>query len=245
MAAFDRRPLRTQADPPDDRWSTLTCARPRLDTGGMSGSSLGRQCRASPTASTIAHGPHVECTECCAHGASTIRARRHVPYRRRCLRVHPCTHVRGRVRVRVCACAHSCARARGPQRNGALYKREGALSTHQYALACGVRVPSDRIACGRAGSLGAWPPEGTHGPHCARVPAVPREYWVSTAGGAAVKTTYGLIATDECRTRTRSPMHVCVRWCRAGGCHARHRRRRAALSRGKGHSARAATSRMV
>ena len=119
---------------------------------------------------------------CSAHGASAIRARQHIPYWHRYLRVCACAHVRG---ARVCACAPSRVRARvrsgkGAHRSGALCTREGALSTREY----------DRMACVRAGS-------GLRGlaAHTARVPAVLCEYRVSTAGGAAVKITEGLIAT--------------------------------------------------
>ncbi len=166
-----------------------------------------------PLSIAIAHGPHVECTQCCAHGV--IRARRHVPYRRRCLRVHPCTHARGRVRGSACACmcalvcvcvcerrallsqafralmrrsfpiaalrAHPRTHVRGCARGSACVclralAREGEGSaaerrahrserrplhkggSNEYSRVspgpC-VRAPSDRIACGRAGSLGA------------------------------------------------------------------------------------------
>jgi hypothetical protein len=131
----------------------ITRSRPRLDTGGMSGSSLVRRCCAASIAIAIAHGPHIECTQCCAHGASTIRARRHVPYRRRCLRAHPRTHVRGSARgsACVCACAPSCVRARGLAPHGRDERNEGALSTREYALACGVCAL--RPHCVRAGGL--------------------------------------------------------------------------------------------
>jgi hypothetical protein len=57
-------------------------------------------------------------------------------------------------------------------------------------------VPSDRIACGRAGGrarsvLGRL---RVLTAHTARAPAVPREYRVSTVGGAVVKITNRLIA---------------------------------------------------
>jgi hypothetical protein len=123
-----------------------------------------------------------------------------------------CAHIHARARGSACgsACAHSCVRARGPQRRGArtaakgaLSRREGVLSTREYegarstreyppGRAC-VRPPTALRASGRARAVRGRRRVLTA--HTARVPAVPREYWVSTVGGAAVKTTYDLIAT--------------------------------------------------
>ena len=120
--------------------------------------------------------------------------------------VDACAHIHARmcagvrVTVRVCACAPSCARARGPQRRGARTAAahsphgRGALSTREHAL-CVRRVclPTALRAGGRARSVRGRRRVLTA--HTARVPAVPRECRVSTVGGAAVKTTYGLMAT--------------------------------------------------
>ncbi len=76
---------------------------------------------------------------------------------------------------------------------GALYNWEGALSTREYALACGVCPPTAWRAGGRARAVHSRLRGLTA--HTARVPAAPLEHRVSTVGGAAAKSTYGLIAT--------------------------------------------------
>jgi hypothetical protein len=107
-------------------------------------------------------------------------------------------HARARGSAYVCMCALVCEGEGSAAERRAHHSERRTLHTggsaeYSRVPPCVRRVPSDRIACGRARSVRSRLRVLTA--HTARVPAVPREYRVSTVGGAAVKTTYGLIAT--------------------------------------------------
>ena len=152
------RPLRTNAGSAERSMVRITCPRPRLDTGGMSGSSLVRQCCASPIAATIAprttHREYIVSAVQCAWGE-----------RDPCQAAHPLlASVPARMCMRACArsaCVRMCALAcegESPQRKRRAPQRRtlhtGGSAEHSRVRPHGVR----------AGGLG---PEGTRGPHCA------------------------------------------------------------------------------
>jgi hypothetical protein len=102
-----------------------------------------------------------------AHGAVDMERARSVLGGASPTGVDACAYIHARMcaGVRVCACAHSCVRARGPQRRGArttakgaLSTREGAPSTREYEGAQSVspgalRACALRPHCARAGGL--------------------------------------------------------------------------------------------